>query len=402
MTHVTIGIDPHKGSHTAIALSNKEEVLGKVRVRTSGTQLAQLLEWAQAWPTRTWAIEGALGLGYLLAQQLVGAGEQVFDVQPKLTARVRLLDNNRTQKNDPNDARSVAIAALRSKGHREIRAENHTAVLRIWVERFKDLSEGRNKVACRLHSVLCDLVPGGITKEMTAGKATRLLEGIEEFSAVDEAREELAYELIEDLRRIDRQQRELKGRLREVVAATGSSTIDIFGVGPVIAAMVLGITADVRRFSTKDRFASFNGSAPVEASSGNATGVYRLSRRGNRQLNHALHMIAVTQIRFPGTEGRAYYEKKRAEGMAGKAALRALKRRISDRLYAAMVADAKKAEAGPGGQVGSDSVASAAGSHPEGRLFGEATPGPKTSLRPQVRRVTEKNTPTKSGRRKAS
>jgi len=100
---------------------------------------------------------------------------------------------------------------------------------------------------------------------------------------------------------------------------------------------------------SKDRFASFNGSAPVEASSGNSTGVCRLSRRGNRQLNHALHMIAVTQIRFSDTEGRAYYDKKRAEGMGGKAALRALKRRISDRLYAAMVADAKRVEAGPGG-----------------------------------------------------
>jgi transposase len=109
-------------------------------------------------------------LGYLLAQQLVGAGERVLDVQPKLGARVRLLDNQAVNKNDPHDARSVAIAALRSRAPVEVRAEDHSAVAKLWSKRQRDLARARNKVACRLHSLLCELVPGGVPDEIYAAK----------------------------------------------------------------------------------------------------------------------------------------------------------------------------------------------------------------------------------------
>ena len=112
---VMIGVDPHKGSHTAVAIDETETVLGELRVRSSADQVERLLSWADQWPGRIWAVEGAGGLGYLLAQQLVAAGEIVLDVQPKLGARVRLLATGNSNKNDPNDARSVAIAALRSR-----------------------------------------------------------------------------------------------------------------------------------------------------------------------------------------------------------------------------------------------------------------------------------------------
>ena len=115
MAAVMIGVDPHKGSHTAVAVGAAEERLGEVRVRASAAQAQRLLAWAQAWPERTWAVEGAAGLGHLLAQQLLAAGERVLDVQPKLGARVRLLADGAVNKNDPNDARSVAVAALRSR-----------------------------------------------------------------------------------------------------------------------------------------------------------------------------------------------------------------------------------------------------------------------------------------------
>jgi transposase len=113
MVAVMIGVDPHKGSHTAVAIGAAEEPLGELRVRACGTQAERLLAWAAAWPERTWAVEGAAGLGHLLAQQLLAAGERVLDVQPKLGARVRLLAAGAVNKNDPNDARSVAVAALR-------------------------------------------------------------------------------------------------------------------------------------------------------------------------------------------------------------------------------------------------------------------------------------------------
>jgi transposase len=154
MAAVMIGVDPHKASHTAVAINAAEEPLGEVRVRASVTQVERLLAWAAPWPERTWAIEGADGTGHLLAQQLLAAGERVLDVQPKLSARVRLLAAGATGKNDPNDARSVAVAALRSTSVRVAAADDHAAVLRVWSKRHRDLGRARTQVACRLHAVL--------------------------------------------------------------------------------------------------------------------------------------------------------------------------------------------------------------------------------------------------------
>ena len=148
-------------------------------MRSAANQVERLLGWAAPFGERTWAIEGAGGLGYLLAQQLVAAGERVVDVQPKLAARVRLLATGDTNKNDPNDARSVAVAALRSATLREVRAEDHAAVMKVWAKRHRDLARQHNRVACRLHSVLCDLVPGGIAGEISPAQATRLLDDVE-------------------------------------------------------------------------------------------------------------------------------------------------------------------------------------------------------------------------------
>src|SRR5579863_9834841 len=178
MAVVMIGVDPHKASHTAVAVNAAEEPLGQLRVRTSAVQAERLLEWAQAWPERTWAVEGAGGLGHLLAQQLLSAGERVLDVPPKLAARVRLLATGNINKNDPNDARSVAIAALRSADVREARRDDHAAVLKVWSKRRRDLASSRTQVVCRLHAVICELVPGGVPKKIIAAHAARLLGSI--------------------------------------------------------------------------------------------------------------------------------------------------------------------------------------------------------------------------------
>jgi len=203
---------------------------------------------------------------------------------------------------------------------------------------------------------------------------------------VQQARWELAADLLDDLRRADARLREVNKKLAAAVQATGTTLTEMFGAGPVIAATVIGEVADVSRFAGKDGFAAYNGTAPIEVSSGKRT-VHRLSRRGNRKLNHAAHMTAVTQVRYTHSEGRAYYDKKLAEGKTAREALRALKRQVSDAFYKHLKADAARAAArnaqGPGGQPGNDSVASAAGSHPERQLFGQTTPGPHPTLRPQ-------------------
>src|SRR5215470_5160761 len=187
------------------------------------------------------------------------------------------------------------------------------------------------------------------------------------------------------MRRLDEQMRESKKKLAAAVRAPGTSLTEVFGVGPVVAATVIGDVADVARFATRDHFAACNGTAPVEVSSGNRK-ICRLSLRGNRRINHAIHMAAITQIRHAHSQGRAYYGKKLAEGETRKEALRSLKRRISDAIYARLRTDARRAASstneGPGGQPGNDPDSSAAGSHPERRLFGQATPGPDPTLRP--------------------
>jgi transposase len=404
MAAVMIGVDPHKGSHTAVAIGSAEEPLGELRVRASAAQAGQLVAWATDWPERTWAVEGAGGLGHLLAQQLVAAGERVLDVQPKLGARVRLLTAGDTNKNDPNDARSVAVAALRSAARREVSADDHAAVLKVWSKRHRDLGRTRTQIACRLHAVLCELTPGGISKEITAGQATRVLTAVQPAGAVGAARCELAAEFLDDLRRIDAQMRDTRKRLNAAVRASGTTVTEIFGVGPVIAAIVIGCVVDASRFASRDHFASYNGTAPIEVSSGNRK-IHRLSRRGNRRLNHAIHMAAITQIRHRHSDGRAYYDRKLAEGKTSKEALRSLKRRVSDAIFGRLQADARQPAAtspeGPGGQPGNDSVASAAGLHPGHRLFGQATPGPGSTLRPATaakRTVASKRSSTNTRR----
>ena len=394
---VMIGIDPHKGSHTAVAVDDGERSLAELRVRSGPKQLERLLEWAAAFPERTWAIENATGLGFLLAQQLVAAGERVLDVQPKLAARVRLLATESTDKNDPHDALSVAVAALRSKTPNQVGVEDHAAVMKLWSRRHRNLSSARTQIACRLHAVLCELVAGGVPDQIYAEKAASLLAGLEPDSAVAAARVELAEELLNDLRRVDRQLVGSKKRLGQVVAASGTSTIDIFGVGPFVAATVVGVTGDVARLRRGTASPPSTAPLPSRCPRVGARSGGTHSRRGNRTVNHAIHMAAVTQLRFAHSPGRSYYDRKIAEDKTPKEALRSLKRRISDALWAAMAADARSAasttasKAGPGGQPGNDSVASAAGSHPETptlRPSHSRTRGKATTAKPRQRQTT--------------
>jgi len=125
------------------------------------------------------------------------------------------------------------------------------------------------------------------------------------------------------------------------VRASGTSVTDLFGVGPTIACSLVGYTGDVTRFRNRDQFAAYNGTAPIGHSSAGRT-VHRLSRRGNRRLNHAIHMAATCQIRQTNSEGRAYFERRVAEGQTKKEALRVLKRHVSNAVYRQLIADAQR------------------------------------------------------------
>jgi transposase len=195
---------------------------------------------------------------------------------------------------------------------REVAAEDHPAMLKVWSKRHRDLARLRNQVACRLHAVLCDLVPGGTAKQISAAQAARILGQATPSGAVGLARAELAAEFLEDIRRLDAQLRGTRKKLAAAVKFSGTTLTEVFGVGPVIAGIITGDIADVSRFPGRDHFASYNGTAPVEVSSGSRK-IHRLSLRGNRRINHAIHTAAITQIRHKHSEGRACYEKKLAE-----------------------------------------------------------------------------------------
>ena len=170
---VMIGVDPHKGSHTATMLDRDEHELRRIKVRAGGRQVAELLEWADGVKPRTWAVESAGGMGYLLAQQLVAAGETVVNVPATLASRVRVLASGQSTKSDPNDARSVAVAALRAPSLAPVRAADHTTVCRLLVKHHNDLARWRNKLCCRLHALSASWCPAGSTAKWSSTRHDR-------------------------------------------------------------------------------------------------------------------------------------------------------------------------------------------------------------------------------------
>lgn len=335
----TIGIDPHKGTHTAAVLDGTETVIDELRLVADRHQRDRLLRFAARFEPRTWAIEGATGLGALLAQQLVAVGETVLDVPPTLSARVRLLDSTRTDKTDSHDARAAAIVALRHARLRAVLPADHAVVLRLLADRYHDLTALRTQAVCRLHALLCQLTPGGANRGLSAPRAGEILRSIRPQDPVAIERKRVAVELLSDLRRFDNQLIALKERITEAVLASGTTVTDVHGVGPIGAAIIIGHTGNISRFPDAGHFARYNATAPIAASSA-LKNRHRLNPRGNRQLNAALHVAAVTQIRHD-TDGRVYFQRKLAEGKTRKEALRALKRQISNAVYRQLLIDSR-------------------------------------------------------------
>ena len=338
--NVIIGVDPHKATHTAVVIDASEVELACKQVRATRRQVDQLLGWAEPFGSRIWAVESANGLGYLLSQQLVAAGEHVVDVPATLAARTRVLATGKSSRTDPNDALSVAVTALRNDGLGQVAPVDHREVLRLLAKRNIDIGRERTRLVCRLHAQLAELSPGGIAKELNTSDAYRFLDRIEPRSPVEQIRFDLAVELLADIEHLDTQPKESHRRIRTAVTAANTSVTDVFGIGPIIAAMLIGYTGDPARFASRDSYAAYNGTAPIEYSSGGRS-KHRLSRRGNRRLNHALHLAALCQIRQTSSQGRAYFERKLDEGKTKKEALRALKRQISNTVYRHLVADTR-------------------------------------------------------------
>ena len=174
-------------------------------MRATRTQTQRLLAWAEPFERRTWAIEGADGLGYLLSQQLVAAGERVVDVPATLAARTRVLGSGQSNKTDPNDARSVAFDRAAPRRLREVQPVGHGEVLRLLAKRNTDIGDRRTQVVCRMHALLVELAPGGIAKEINASDVDAFLARLSPATPVEQIRFDLAVELLDEIRRLDAQ-----------------------------------------------------------------------------------------------------------------------------------------------------------------------------------------------------
>ena len=375
---VVIGMDPHKRSVTIEVMTADEGVLGGGRFGTDVDGFKAMTEYVKQWPDRVWAIEGCSGIGRHVAMRLIAAGQDVVDVPPKLSARARVFSTGQGRKTDATDAHSVALVGTRMAGLRPVVADDQLTVLRMLADRRRSLGEEHTRKVSQLHALLLELLPGGAKKDLSAAQAKALLAKVRPRDLVGKTRRRLAAELVGDLEQIYARKKAADKELKALVAATGTGLLDLHGIGPSGAARLLVEVGDITRFPDRNHFASWTGTAPIDASSGDHVR-HRLSRGGNRQINRVLHIMATVQLRNP-TEGRAYFDRKKAGGKSSNEAMRCLKRRLSDAVYRVMVDDlAKTMRTDPGGQPGNDSYSSATGSQPNASSSEKPLPGPVTN-----------------------
>lgn len=379
MTAVMIGVDPHKRSNTVLVLDARENVLARQRFDNDRDGHRQLKAFAKSWKTRTWAVEGAHGCGLGLAQRLAAEGETVLNVPAKLSARVRALGGGSGRKTDDTDAYAVAVAGLRGTKLELVQPDDLAVTLKLLSDRRQELVAQRIASVNRLHRLLQELQPGGASPGLRATKARQMLSTIRPRQPIAKTRKSLALEHLADVERLDAELKTMQRRITAVLAEHPSHLQDVFGLAAVTTAMILGEVGDVRRFASKAHFASYTGTAPIDASSGD-TVRHRLNRGGNRRLNHVLHIAATVQISNHGP-GYDYYQRKRAAGKSPLEAIRCLKRRLSDVVFRALLDDLadRQQEAGPEGHSGATLQSSASDPTPMVSPSDQSQPGPATA-----------------------
>ena len=329
-----------------------------------------------------------------MAQRLLASGEQVLDVPAKLAARARVFDTGQGRKTDATDAHSIVLVALRDRSLREVGVDEDLAVLRLLCDRRDELSQAHAQGLNRAHRLFTELLPGGAPVKKSTSQYAALLARVRPRDPAGRLRRRLLAEELTELARLDDKLKALTRELRAAVTARGSHLMDIYGIGPAGAARILADVGDVARFPDRAHFASWTGTAPIDASSGEHVR-HRLSRAGNRRLNHVLHIAAVVQLRND-TPGRAYFRRKRAAGKGGLEAIRCMKRRLSDAVYRQLIADANRGhgtvdQAGPGGHCGASVPSSAADLTPLAGTSDQPQPGPAPAPLPAPR-TPEKTT----------
>lgn len=339
---VVIGIDAHKRTHTAVAVDGNGVELGMKTVAADSGGHLELLRWAEHFGLdRRFAAEDCRHLTRGLERDLLGAGEALVRVPPKLMAGARRSARTRG-KSDPIDALAVARAALREPSLPTAHLDGIEREVRLLLDRREDLVAQRTRALNRLRWHLHDIDPA---LEATSGSLTSLrsLDALAtRLEKMDGVVAEIAAELVSDCRQLTEKERRLKHQIDLRIAPLAPSLLALPGCGTLSAAKIVGETADVRRFKDRNAFARHNGTAPIPVWSGNSSH-HRLNRGGNRQLNAAIHRIAITQLRSPGP-ARDIFERLTKEGKTKRDALRIVRRRLSDVIYKRLLDDSRALE----------------------------------------------------------
>lgn len=337
---ITLGIDAHKRTHTVVAVDDLGRQVGvKTTTATTSADHLEMLRWAEGFDTeRTWAVEDCRHLSRRLEVDLLAAGERIVRVPPKLMAHAR--DAARTYgKSDPIDALAVAHAALRNPDLPAAQLDGPSRELRLLVDHREDLVAERTRCINRLRWHLHELDPTWDPPARSLGRFKTLDALATRLAGLDGTVARIAAEIVARIHDITVRERALEREITALVEQLAPTLLALPGAGALTAAKIAAETADVRRFKSKDAYARHNGTAPLPVWSGNRE-KFRLSRTGNRQLNAAIHRIAITQMRIH-PDAQAYLERRMTQDHKTKTeALRALKRRLSDVVYRAMLADA--------------------------------------------------------------
>jgi transposase len=370
-----IGVDPHKSTHTATAVDPQtNRTVASVRIDASLAEYRWLLRWARQFDSRRWAVENAEGLGRHLSSWLLARGEEVVDVPPAATARVRQLSRGGGRKNDQIDAAAAPCAAPLQGDGRPLQPEDITDALALLDESRMNLAQSRVRLVNQLHALLRDLLAGGAPTDLTATTAAALLRQVRPAGDAERVRKQIAICLVSQIRSVDSLLKANAKQISELVATSGSTLTSTVGIGAITAGRLIGRTGRAGRFPTAAAFANYAGAAPVEVASADKAR-HRLSRSGDRQLNAALHTVAITQIRTRGSRGHTYYTAKLAEGKTPREARRCLKRRLANHIWRTMITDEQRQAANPGGHLGTTLKSSAAGSTPTTSSSDKSLPG---------------------------
>jgi transposase len=334
---VTIGVDLHKRTHTLVVVDPAGLKLGTRTVEATTAGHLGGLSWvAQRWPQRRWALEDCRNLSRRFEADLLRAGETVVRVPPKLTAGARQTARE-PGKSDPIDALAVARAALREPDLPTAQLEGEVREIRLLLDHREDLVAERTRIQNRLRWHLHELDPGNEPAPRSLDRA-KVLRAVEQrLTGIPGVVARLARELVDRCRQLTLEIDQLRSELEGMVARLAPSLLTLQGCGALTAAKLVGEVVDIGRFRSRAAFAKYNGTAPIPAGSGNSHH-HRLNRGGNRQVNLALHRMAITQLRCPG-RGQDYFQYRLTERATKREAIRSLKRRISDEVYRRLWAD---------------------------------------------------------------